>query len=89
MANNITGNPLYIDTAATLFKQRFKLDAGTWNNAAATNTLILTDFTGRIIFSATFPTDLQPVQLPKIGWVNGLICTIIGGGNVTIYVGNK
>lgn len=89
MANNISGNPIFIDTAATLFAQRFKLDAGTWNGAAATNTLTLTDNTGRILFKAVFPTSLDPVQIPKIGWVNGLICTVIGGGNVTIYVGNK
>ncbi|HEY1646277.1 MAG TPA: hypothetical protein VGF75_08040 [Candidatus Saccharimonadales bacterium] len=89
MANNITGNPVYIDTAGTLFKQRFKFDGGIWNNAAAADTLVLMDTAGRVVLSATFPTDLQPVEIPKMGWVNGLICTTISGGNVTIYVGNK
>lgn len=89
MANDITGNPVYIDSTGTLFVQRFKFDGGTWNDAAAADTLILVDNTGRIVFSATFPTNLEPVQIPKMGWVNGLICTTIGGGNVTIFVGNK
>jgi hypothetical protein len=89
MANSVTGNPIYIDSTGTLFTQRFKLDGGIWNDAAATNTLVLYDNTGRIIFSATFPTNLEPVPIPKIGWVNGLVCTAIGGGNATIYVGNK
>lgn len=89
MANNITGNPIFINVTGTLFQQRFKFDGGTWNDAAAGDTLILVDNTGRIVFSATFPTDLVPVQIPKMGWVNGLICTTIGSGNVTIFVGNK
>jgi hypothetical protein len=89
MANNITGNPVFIDTVATLFTQRFKFDGGTWNSAAAAATLTLTDNTGRIVFRAIFPTDLNPVQIPKMGWVNGLICTVLSSGNVVIYVGNK
>jgi hypothetical protein len=89
MANNITGNPWFINAVGTLITQRFKLDGGIWNSAAAGARLQLTDLSGRIILDALFPTDLQPVVVPKIGWVNGVIVTIIGSGNVTIYVGNK
>jgi hypothetical protein len=89
MANSITGNPWYIDSTGTLITQRFKLDGGIWNDAASGDLLVLTDNTGRIVLSAKFPTNLEPVTIPKVGWVNGLICTTIGGGNVTIYVGNK
>ena len=89
MANNITGNPWYIDTVGTLLKQRFKFDGGTWNAAAPGNVLILLDNVGRIVFHAIFPTDSVPVDIPKMGWVNGLICAQIDGGNVTIFVGNK
>lgn len=87
MANSITGNPIYIDTAGTLFKQRFKFDGGTWNDAAAGAVLTLVDSVGRIVFNAIFPTDLQPVAIPKMNWLNGLICTVIGSGNVTIFTG--
>jgi hypothetical protein len=89
MANNVTGNPIYINVTGTLFAQRFKFDGGVWNSAAAGNTMVLMDNTGRIVFSAVFPGSLDPVDIPKMGWINGLICTTIGGGNVTIYVGNK
>lgn len=90
MANNITGNPWYLDSTGTLLQgQRFKFDGGTWNDAAATNQLILLDGIGRVVFKATFPTDLQPVTIPKMGWINGLVVNRIDGGNVTIFVGNK
>lgn len=89
MANDISGNPIYIDSVGTLFKQRFKFDGGTWNSATAGQVLFLVDNTGRVVFDATFPTSLEAVQIPKMGWVNGLICTTIGGGNVSIFVGNK
>lgn len=89
MANNISGNPIYIDSTGTLFTQRFKFDGGTWNAAAASASLILLDNTGRTVFKAVFPTSLDPVEIPKMGWVNGLVCTAIGSGNVTIFVGNK
>jgi len=89
MANNITGNPWFINATGVLIAQRFKFDGGTWNAAAADATLTLVDNTGRIVFEAVFPTDLTPVQIPKMGWVNGLTCTVISSGNVTIFVGNK
>lgn len=89
MANSITGNPWRIDTAGVLFKMRFKFDGGTWNDGTAAAVLTLVDNTGRIVFDAKFPTDLVPVQIPKMGWVNGLTCTVIGAGNVSIFVGNK
>ena len=88
MANNISGNPWYLDTTGIIFKMRFKFDGGTWNAAAASAVLLMVDNTGRIVFSAIFPTDLTPVQIPKMGWVNGLTVTTITG-NVTIFVGNK
>ncbi len=88
MANNITGNPIYIDSVGVLFTGRWKCDAGIWNNAAAGDTFELVDNVGRVIFFATFPTDLQPVPIPKIGWINGLTCTV-ATGNATIYVALK
>lgn len=89
MANNISGNPIAITATGVLFSQRFKFDGGTWNGAAANATLTLVDNTGRIVFNAVFPTDLTPVQIPKMGWLNGLTCTVISGGNVSIFVGMK
>lgn len=89
MANNITGNPWYIDTAGTLTTSRYKFSGGTWNGAAANATLQLNDNSGRVVFKATFPTSLDPIQIPNLGWVNGLICATISGGNVTLVVGNK
>ena len=89
MANNISGNPVYIDSVGVLFTQRFKFDGGTWNGAAAGDLLTFVDNTGRFVFKATFPTSLDPVQIPKMGWVNGLTCIVIGSGNVTIFVATK
>lgn len=89
MANSITGNPWKIDSTGTLLSQRFKFDGGIWTGTAAAQVFTLTDLSGRIVFTTVYPTDLQPVQIPKMGWVNGLICTVIGGGTALIYVGNK
>ena len=89
MANDISGNPWYIDSTGTLIQQRFKFEGGTWNGAAAAATLELTDNVGRVVFKAVFPNDLVPVAIPKMGWINGLICTTISGGNVSLFVAMK
>jgi hypothetical protein len=89
MANNITGNPIFINATGVLFAQRFKFDGGIWNSAASGNVFTLVDNTGRTVFSAVYPTSLDPVEIPKMGWLNGLTCTVMGGGNATIYVGLK
>jgi hypothetical protein len=89
MANSVTGNPWRVDTPAVLWTQRFKFDGGTWNAAAASATMTLVDNTGRIVFQAVFPTDLTPVQIPRMGWINGLTCTVLSSGNISIFVGNR
>ena len=89
MANNISGNPWNLDTPGVLFKQRFKFDGGTWNAATANATMELVDNTGRVVFNAVFPTDLTPVQIPKMGWVNGLTLLTLSSGNISIFVGNR
>jgi hypothetical protein len=88
MANSITGNPIYIDSVGTLFKQRFKFDGGLWTSTAAGDTIVLTDNDGRVVFKSLYPTDLQPVTIPKMNWINGLIVTTItAGGYAVIYIG--
>lgn len=89
MANDISGNPWAITATGTLLSQRFKFDGGIWTGSAAAQVFTLTDLSGRVVFTTVYPTNLEPVSIPKMGWVNGLICTVIGGGTALIYVGNK
>lgn len=86
MANDVSSNPVYIDSVGVLFKQRFKFLGGIWAEAAAGNTLEMMDSNGKFVFRADYPTTLQPVPIPVFGWVHGLSVTTISGGNAQIYV---
>jgi hypothetical protein len=89
MANNVTGNPVYIDSTGTIFSQRFKFESGTWDSATAGGQLQMTDISGRIVYDGLCYATNYPMPIPKIGWVNGLIVTVIGSGKVMIYVAHK
>ena len=88
MANDITGNPWLVDTPGVIYEQRFKFDDGIWGNAAAGSRLTFLDGTGRTVLDVVYPTDLSTVSLPKLGWINGLICTAING-SCTLYVASR
>jgi hypothetical protein len=51
--------------------------------------LTITDRNGNIIVNATVgasDSNLTPIRFGPMGWVNGLIVTVLGGGNVTIPI---
>ncbi len=88
MANSITGNPWYLDTVGVIVRTRFKLDGGVWTPAAAADVLTIVDNTGRVIISLIADTVKANVDIPRVGWVNGVTVTAMAG-HIVIYVGNK
>lgn len=96
MANDITNNPLVLDTAdagdviANLFRItaiKFTVDAGGADN----DTCVLTDKVGKVIYEEILNVATSgTLQAPPMNFIpplktNGLRCTALSGGKVYVY----
>lgn len=92
MANDIAARQWLLDTASatplytsTIFVEQFEF-VGFVND---TDTCVLKDQTGRIVWQGNGSADLSPVRSGKIGAVNGLILSTLdnagAGARVIVY----
>ncbi len=90
MANTIASNPWQINTLPFSYTLSYVFVKDiVWSSFAVSNTLTITDRNGNIIVNATVgasDSNLTPIRFGPMGWVNGLIVTVLGGGNVTIPI---
>jgi len=96
MANDITNNPLVLDTAAAtaVISNLFRITAIKWTvDAGATDndTVVLTDKNGKVIYEEILTvitsgmTQAPPISFPIPLKCNGLICPTLSGGKVYVY----
>ena len=87
MANTINGHQILADTPTsnTLIKSYIKVRGGSWEGMGATDTLTITDLTGRQFiykaYAANYPIDLGP-----IGWIYGIAFPTLPSGQVKVYL---
>lgn len=94
MANNISTRQWYLDTplpfgspGSILWKSNIAvLQIEFSGYSAATDTCVLKDRNGRTVWSATGATDMEPIRLGNIGWVNGLCLDTLGSGLCIVYI---
>jgi hypothetical protein len=84
MANDLTKNPLKIDTAATILTGKaFRVRSFRWvaKTAQAGNELIVEDTAGRVVFhSVAAAANHMDVYMPGDMIVNGLVVDTIAAG---------
>ena len=97
--NQSAFNPIYVDTAPFVWQPDasgkatripLKIETIVWSGyAAATDTAIVEDSYGNIIWSAAgYAADFQQESF-KIGWVNGLQVTNLTSGHLQISLSFK
>jgi hypothetical protein len=86
MANNITGTPWALDTAAPVWPYRLYIGNISWLNGSGS--LLIQDQIGRDIIRDTWAASVDHNYGP-IKWVNGLNVIVIGGGEVILTPQNK
>jgi len=90
MANVLTTNPVFIDTAAaTVTAQHARIRSIVWDGAANGNTLVMhTASGGNVIFQARWATGDPATLIFNLGGVAvaGIYVTTIGGGTALIYL---
>jgi hypothetical protein len=96
MSNDVSSNPLIIDTAATttVISNKFHVTAIKWtvdNGGADNDTVVLQDQHGKVKYEEILNIVTSgPVQAPPINFnpallFDGLICPTLSGGKVYIY----
>lgn len=86
----MSANPWKIDTAGAgvIYAFPIKIENIIWADYAASATLTVTDLNGKQIVKATAPAAVgQSWSFGKIGWVRGLIVSVLSSGELTIAIG--
>jgi hypothetical protein len=89
MANNLTGNPLVVDTAAALISGMATILAMEWIPNAAADDLTVTDGTGKTIWDVDALTGgtAGKEKFPLDRFVcTGLTVSVIDGGTLYVYI---
>jgi hypothetical protein len=86
MANDITGNPWYIDTAAEVFKQRVYVKNIIWNKPTAGTALIILDNQGRTIINTVANANDPMFDFGYIGWIEGFNVATLASGALTVVI---
>lgn len=91
MANNIGGRIWDLDTPApgvVIYQPAIHIDHVAFvDYNAETDTVLITDRNGRRVWSANGRLDLAPVEDNlKIGWVDGLILSVLDSGRLLVYI---
>lgn len=89
MSNNLTGNPLVIDTANSsvpIVQGQRRIYSIEWHNYANnTSHCVVTDSVNRELFNSHGRDDLVPIKGGAEGWVNGIIVPTLDSGILMIY----
>jgi hypothetical protein len=97
MANQLTGNPLILDTAAAtvLTNTAFRVSSIKWtvdNGGADNDTCVLTDKNGVVKYEEILNIVTSgPVQAPQMVFpvpvlFDGLVCLTLSGGKCYVYL---
>jgi hypothetical protein len=90
VANDLTKNPLKIDTAGTaLITKSFTPTLAVWVGATAGHTLLLKDVAGSTIMSASAVTATDFLPFPPDFTIGGLTATTVQSGTVWLYYKEK
>lgn len=88
MANNLTQNPMYIDTpsAVPIILTAYKLKHIEFvGYANYSDKAIVTNLLGHTLAELTSAADLQEVRTGNIGWVDGIVVPTLTSGAVLIF----
>lgn len=88
MANYVGTNPWTLDTASAtpLSQNAMKIAHFEFvNYAASTDTAVLKNAYGKIVWEARGNTELEEVRSYKVGWIDGLALTTITSGAVLVF----
>lgn len=88
MANNITGNPWYLDTVGFTYKDLVYIRNIVWDSVptGGTDVLLILDNQGRTILNANNTNSSPQMTFGPFQWVQGFNLVTLGGGNLSVII---
>jgi hypothetical protein len=89
MANDVSANPMILDSAGSTVLWPTKVKVASFvfaNYSSQASAAIIQGTDGKIKWSATGDPGLEPVSSHKAGWINGLVLSTLDDGQVLVYV---
>ena len=88
-SNDISTNPmiLQVASATVLWPTKLKVSHFEFSNySAQSSAAIIQGADGKVKWSATGDSGLEPVSSHKVGWINGLVLSTLDDGQVAVYI---
>lgn len=90
MANDITGNPWFLDTTGTIYTDKVKIESIVWSDqVAAGDQLLIKDNNGKTILDTKASAANTEQWFGIKGWFNGIVLTTLASGKVMLYMAYK
>ena len=85
MPNDLTANPWFVDTPATIWPGRVYIKDLIWNKPTVGATLIVTDINGNTVLNTVANTDAM-FYFGNMGWITGLVVVTMSSGALSIFI---
>lgn len=86
MANNITGNPWFIDTTGIIWHGNVYVKTIVWNRPTAGDALKIVDDAGRTILDTVANTNDPMFDFGTMSWVGGFNVVTLASGVLTVFI---
>lgn len=88
MANNISANPWFIDTASAniIFSGKIYVKELIWNKPTAGDALIILDQNGNTVINTVANASDPMFSFGTLSWINGLVVTTMASGTLSIFI---
>lgn len=88
MANNISANPWYIDTASAtaVWNGKVYIKELIWNKPTAGSALIILDQNGNTIINTVANANDPMFAFGTLSWVNGFVVTTLATGTLSVFI---
>lgn len=86
MANNVSANPWYLDTVATIWHGRIFIKELIWNKPTAGDALVILDDNGNTIINTVANTNDPMFAFGTLGGVNGMNLTTLASGTLSVFI---
>lgn len=86
MANNLTGNPWFVDTAGVIWHGNVYIKDIIWNKPTAGGALKIVDDAGRTVIDTVANASDPMFDFGTLSWISGLNVVTLASGSLSIFI---
>lgn len=86
MANNLTGNPWFIDTVGVIWHGNVYIKNILWNKPTAGGALKIVDDAGRTIIDTVANASDPMFDFGNLSWISGFNVVTMASGTLSVFI---